>query len=67
MPARRPTRRHHPLTEFAQRSPLHAVAAAFIRTALLAGLALVVYLVIMNVLVPMMIDGLTQVLRNQTR
>lgn len=58
MTVRRRSRRHRPLTEFADRSPMHALLARLIRFALLAALALVGYLVIMNVLVPIMVDGL---------
>jgi hypothetical protein len=67
MTVRRRSRRRRPLTEFAQRSPLHAVLAALIRFALLALLAVVAFLVIMNVLVPNMIDGLVDELGNRSR
>ena len=67
MTARRRSRRRRPLNEFAQRSPLHAVVAALIRLTLLAGIAVIAYLLIMNVLVPIMIDGLVEEFRSQTR
>ena len=67
MTARRRYPRRRPLTEFARRSPLHALAAGLIRFALLAGLALVFYVVVMNVLAPDLVDDLVDEFRNQTR
>jgi hypothetical protein len=67
MTARRRSRKRRPLTEFAERSPLHAVAAALIRFALLAGIALVMYLVIVNVLLPWAVANVTEVIQNRTR
>jgi len=65
MTARRRSRKRAPLRGFAQRSPLQAVAAALIRLALLAGLAVVLYLVIMNVLVPGMVENLIEEFRSR--
>jgi hypothetical protein len=59
MTARRRSRRR-PLTEFASRSPLHAFAVWLLRSALIIALALAVYLLITNALVPGMVDDFTQ-------
>ena len=58
MTRRRRSPKRRPLAEFAERSWMHAAAVGAFRIVLLACLALVVYLVIMNLLVPNMIDGL---------
>ena len=60
MTRRRRSHRRRPLAEFAERSWMHAAAVGAFRFALLACLGLVVYLVIMNLLVPNMIDGLVE-------
>jgi hypothetical protein len=65
MGARRRPRRRRPLTDFAERSWLHAAAAGLIRFALLAAVALVAYLVIVNLLVPGMVDGLLEEFRSR--
>lgn len=57
MAARRPSRRRPPLTEFANRSQLHALGVWLFRTALMALIFLAVWLVIANVLVPHLVDG----------
>jgi hypothetical protein len=64
---RRSRRRSRPLAEFAERSWLHAAAVGLLRFALLAALAVVTFVVVMNVLVPQMIDGLVEQFRESTR
>ena len=67
MAVRRRSRRRRPLTEFAERSWPHAVAVGLLRFALLAAVALVGFLVIMNVLVPGMVDGLVEEFRSRNQ
>lgn len=54
-----------PLTEFAERSWLHAAGAGLLRLDLLAIIAVIGYLVIMNLLVPNMIGGLVIEFQNR--
>ena len=65
MSARRRTRRRRPLTDFAERSWLHAAAVGLFRFAVLAGVSLIVFFVITAVLAPNMIDGLVEQFRNR--
>ena len=65
--ARRRSRRRRPLAEFAERSWLHAAAVGMFRFAVLAGVALIAYVVIMNVLVPGMVDGLVDEFRTRNQ
>ncbi len=51
------TRRRRPIAEFASRSPVHALAAWILRAVLLGLLTLAVYLLVVNVAVPILIDG----------
>ena len=55
--ARRRSRRR-PLTDFANRSPLHAFGVWLFRSALIALIALAVWLLIANWAVATLIDGL---------
>ena len=64
---RRRSHRRRPLAEFAERSWLHAAAVGMLRFALLAAVAIVAYIVIMNVLVPGMIDGLVEQFRGRSQ
>jgi hypothetical protein len=50
--------RKRPLTDFASRSPLHAVIAFGIRLGLLAAISIFGYVVIVNVLAPNLVDVL---------
>ena len=52
--------RRRPLREFAGRSPFHALIAWLIRAALLGLVVLTVYLVVMNIAVPAVVEGLTR-------
>jgi hypothetical protein len=65
--ARRTSRKRRPLTELAQRSPLQALVAVLIRSALLGAIAVIGYVVIMNVLLPGTVDGFSETIRNQSR
>lgn len=49
-----------PLTEFASRSPLHAFGVWLLRTALVGLIALAVYLLVVNVLVPGLADRMVE-------
>lgn len=57
--------RRRPLTDFAARSPLHAVGVWLLRSALIALLFLAAYLVIVNVLVPELGDRLVEQIRTR--
>lgn len=61
---RRPNKRR-PLTGFASRSPLHALIASLIRIALLVGISVLGYMVIVNVLAPGLVETLVR--QAQTR
>lgn len=56
MTVRRRSRRR-PLTEFAKRSPMHALGVWLLRSALTAGLFLGAWLLVVNWAVPSLIDG----------
>jgi hypothetical protein len=49
--------RRRPLTDFASRSPLHAFGVWLLRSALIALMALAVWLLIANWAVPTLIEG----------
>lgn len=66
MTVRRRSRRG-PLTEFASRSPMHAFLVWLVRTSLLVLIGVGAYLIIMNLLVPNMIDGLVQQVQNRSQ
>jgi hypothetical protein len=55
---RRPRRR--PLTEFADRSPVHAFAVWILRAFLIALLFLGIWLLVVNWAVPSLVDGFRQ-------
>lgn len=57
--------RKRPLTDFAARSPLHAIGVWLLRGALIALLFLAAYLMILNVLVPELGDRLVEQMRTQ--
>ena len=54
----RPRSRRRPLTEFANRSPLHAFGVWLLRSALIALMALAVWLLIVDWAVPSLIEGM---------
>ncbi len=60
-------RRKGLLTEWAGNSTSKRIVAWLVQTAILAGMAAVMYLVIVNILLPGMIDGFTETIRNSTR
>ena len=64
---RRSRRRRRLLDDFADQSPVHAFAAGLLRFGLRAGLALLFFLIVMNVLVPNMVDGLVENFHEQMR
>jgi hypothetical protein len=49
--------RNRPLTEFARRSPIHAVTVWLFRSSIIAALILATYLLIAGVLVPGMVEA----------
>lgn len=59
MTVRRRSRRR-PLTEFAARSPLHAIGVWLLRSALIGLMFFAVYLLIVNILAPGLVDGLLE-------
>jgi len=59
MTVRRRYRRRRPLTEFDRRSPVHAFGVWLIKAALAGLLTLALYLFVLNVAVPQLIDGLS--------
>ena len=60
MTARRRSRRRRPLTEFASRSPLHALGVWLLRAAMTLLLFLALWLLVINWAVPSLIDGFTR-------
>ena len=64
MTARRRSHRR-PLTEFAARSPLHALAVWLVRSALVALMFLAAYLLIANFLAPDFADRMVELIRAQ--
>lgn len=59
MTVRRRSRRR-PLTEFAARSPLHALGVWLLRSALIGLMLLALYLLIVNVLAPGLADSFVE-------
>jgi hypothetical protein len=59
--------RRRPLTEFASRSPIHAFGVWLVRNAVLLAIAGAMFLFIWNVALPNLIDGFSDVIRNQAR
>jgi hypothetical protein len=59
MTARRRARRR-PLAEFAARSPLHAIGVWLLRSALIGVMFLGLYLLIVNVLAPGLVEGMLE-------
>ena len=66
MTARR-RHRKRPLTDFANRSPLHALAVWLLRSALILLLGLAVYLLIANVIVPGFGESLVERMKGPTQ
>jgi hypothetical protein len=66
MTARRRSRRR-PLIDFASRSPRHAAGVWLLRTVILAAIALVTYLLVINVFLPNMVDDFIDVIRGMSR
>jgi len=63
----RSQRRKGLLSEWAGDSSGRRLVAWFVQSAILAGIVLILYLVVVNILVPGMIDGFTETIRNSTR
>jgi hypothetical protein len=63
----RSRRRKGLLSEWAGDSPWRRLVAWLVQTAVLIGMVAVMYLVIVNVLLPGMIDGFRETIRNTTR
>lgn len=63
--ATRPRGRRRPLREFAGRSPLYALGMWLLRSAVILILGLVFFLLVANVAIPMLSDGIVSVIRNR--
>ena len=61
---RRSQKRGRLLDDFADRSPMHALGVGAIRIALMATIAVVGYLVMMNLVIPNGVDSMVEGFRN---
>jgi hypothetical protein len=59
--------RRRPLTEYASRSPLHAFAVWLLKSAVIVGMALCVYLVVTQILIPGYVDQVVHQMQNSGR
>lgn len=64
--ARRRSRRR-PLTDYASRSPLHAFAVWLLKTAIIVGAAIAVYVVVTQILIPGYANQLVHQVQNTAR
>jgi hypothetical protein len=56
--------RRRPLTEYASRLPLHAFAVWLLKSAVIFGMALGVYLVVTQILIPGYVDQVVHQMQN---